>query len=364
MQRFALIGAGFIGGVHAPTSPPTPTSTSLSSSTSTTRGRSRLAKQYTAAVRRPLDEVFDPAAIDAVFIASSTDTHAEHLRAPPTAGLPVLCEKPIDLDLARAVDIVQFANDQRIARDGRFQPPLRPRLRRTAAGGRVRRDRRGRADPDDQPRPGAAAARVHRRLRRPDARPDRPLLRPGPVDRRARTPKSVFATGSTLAEPRLAEYGDVDTVGGHPASSRAARWSRSTAPGGSATATTNASRCSVRPAWSKRAAIAPARFPATRRPQSSTTACTRAGSNASQAAIAPRSTTSSTRSKDAAAIGPDPREALKAQAIAEAATRSLTTGRMEPIDYAGTLMPRLSRRHGPVPVIRHRCGSLRRAPFR
>ena len=34
------------------------------------------------------------------------------------------------------------------------------------------------------------------------------------------------------------------------------------------------------------------------------------------------------------AIGPDLAEALKAQAIAEAATRSLATGRLEPIDDA------------------------------
>ncbi|RZK70977.1 MAG: oxidoreductase, partial [Rhodococcus sp. (in: high G+C Gram-positive bacteria)] len=37
--------------------------------------------------------------------------------------------------------------------------------------------------------------------------------------------------------------------------------------------------------------------------------------------------------ENGAAIGPTLAEALKAQAIAEAATRSLTSGRMEPIEY-------------------------------
>ena len=46
--------------------------------------------------------MFDPRPVDAVFIASSTDTHAQHLRRAADAGLAVLCEKPIDLDLRRA----------------------------------------------------------------------------------------------------------------------------------------------------------------------------------------------------------------------------------------------------------------------
>ena len=43
-------------------------------------------------------------------------------------------------------------------------------------------------------------------------------------------------------------------------------------------------------------------------------------------------------------IGPDLSEALKAQAVAEAATRSLSTGQMETVDYPSlTRDPRLQK---------------------
>jgi len=46
-------------------------------------------------------EVIEDASIDAVLIASSTDTHLDLLAVATAAGKPVLCEKPIDLDLKR-----------------------------------------------------------------------------------------------------------------------------------------------------------------------------------------------------------------------------------------------------------------------
>ena len=113
MKRFALIGAGFIGGVHAKNLAAHPeVDFAFVYDVDETRAES-IAEQHGARVAT-LDEVFDPAAVDAVFIASSTDTHADHLRRAAAANLPVLCEKPIHLDFARAADVVQFANDQRI----------------------------------------------------------------------------------------------------------------------------------------------------------------------------------------------------------------------------------------------------------
>ena len=46
-------------------------------------------------------------AIDAVLIASSTPAHAELLEAAARAGKAVYCEKPIDLSLARAREVVE-----------------------------------------------------------------------------------------------------------------------------------------------------------------------------------------------------------------------------------------------------------------
>ena len=47
------------------------------------------------------DDVFASADVDAVLVATVTDTHADFIEAAVTAGKPVLCEKPIDLSLDR-----------------------------------------------------------------------------------------------------------------------------------------------------------------------------------------------------------------------------------------------------------------------
>ena len=47
------------------------------------------------------DAVFEDPSVDAVLIATATPTHADYIERAVAAGKPVLCEKPIDLDLAR-----------------------------------------------------------------------------------------------------------------------------------------------------------------------------------------------------------------------------------------------------------------------
>ena len=46
-------------------------------------------------------EVFGSSDVDAVLIATATPTHADYIEMAIAAGKPVLCEKPIDLSLAR-----------------------------------------------------------------------------------------------------------------------------------------------------------------------------------------------------------------------------------------------------------------------
>ena len=54
-----------------------------------------------------VNEAIHSDAIDAVLIASSTPSHAELLEAAARAGKAVYCEKPIDLSLARAREVVE-----------------------------------------------------------------------------------------------------------------------------------------------------------------------------------------------------------------------------------------------------------------
>ena len=81
----------------------------------------------------------DPA-VEAVLIATSTDTHVLLIAAAAKAGKAVLCEKPIDLDIARATacweEIAPLDPLVMIGFNRRFDPsfprPARPR------GGRAR----------------------------------------------------------------------------------------------------------------------------------------------------------------------------------------------------------------------------------
>jgi myo-inositol 2-dehydrogenase/D-chiro-inositol 1-dehydrogenase len=60
-----------------------------------------VASELSTKVLGSVDEALNDPKIDAVFIASSTDTHVDLITSSAKAGKAVLCEKPIDLDIAR-----------------------------------------------------------------------------------------------------------------------------------------------------------------------------------------------------------------------------------------------------------------------
>lgn len=106
MQRFALLGAGFIGDVHAANLAANPDiDFALVYDVDPMRAQA-VATVHGAAAAASLDEVFDRTRVDAVLIASSTNTHAEHLRLAADAGIAAFVEKPVDLDLATARDTI------------------------------------------------------------------------------------------------------------------------------------------------------------------------------------------------------------------------------------------------------------------
>lgn len=60
-----------------------------------------------------VDALFAAAtALDAVVIASSTDTHAALLRRALTAGLPVFCEKPVSQSLTETIELAALERDR------------------------------------------------------------------------------------------------------------------------------------------------------------------------------------------------------------------------------------------------------------
>jgi len=101
MLKVGLLGAGRIAGIHAAAITRHPGSTLVAASDINTVAAQKIAAQYGAEARSN-DAILNDPAISAVLIATSTDTHSDLIERATAAGKAVLCEKPVDIDLARA----------------------------------------------------------------------------------------------------------------------------------------------------------------------------------------------------------------------------------------------------------------------
>lgn len=59
-------------------------------------------------------EMIQKASIDAVVICSPTDTHADYVEIAANAGISVFCEKPLDLNLSRVLEVLKLVKKKRI----------------------------------------------------------------------------------------------------------------------------------------------------------------------------------------------------------------------------------------------------------
>lgn len=101
MIRFAVLGCGRIGRMHARNIKAHPRAGLVSVYDVVGKAAEDTAAELGARVVGSVDEALADGQVDAVFIASSTDTHVDLLTRAAKAGKAVLCEKPIDLDLQR-----------------------------------------------------------------------------------------------------------------------------------------------------------------------------------------------------------------------------------------------------------------------
>src|SRR6202045_3246027 len=113
MISFCQFGAGRIGAIHAANIAAHPEAR-LNTIVETDRAAAeQLAGQY-GAVLRDQGEAFADPAIDAVLIASSTDSHADLVEAAARAGKAIFCEKPLDLDRRRAEACAAVAEKSKV----------------------------------------------------------------------------------------------------------------------------------------------------------------------------------------------------------------------------------------------------------
>src|SRR4051794_37235919 len=100
MLRFAQFGAGRIGAIHAANLAAMKDTQLLHVVDVNGDAARALADRHGARVVNTATALADPN-VDAVIIASSTDTHADLAIASARAGKAIFCEKPIDLSLKR-----------------------------------------------------------------------------------------------------------------------------------------------------------------------------------------------------------------------------------------------------------------------
>ena len=125
MIRVGLLGTGRIGSLHAESIASHRESTLIAVSDINVETANKLAAQYGAIVKSA-DEIISDTNIDAILIATSTDTHSDFIEKAAAAGKAILCEKPVDLSLIRAkecLDKVSAAkNPIMVGFNRRFDP--------------------------------------------------------------------------------------------------------------------------------------------------------------------------------------------------------------------------------------------------
>ena len=104
--RFALLGAGRIGKVHARAIAANPDATLVAVADAFADAARAIADQYGCEVRS-IDAIATARDVDAVVICTPTTTHADLIEQFARAGKAIFCEKPIDLDVTRVQACLQ-----------------------------------------------------------------------------------------------------------------------------------------------------------------------------------------------------------------------------------------------------------------
>jgi myo-inositol 2-dehydrogenase/D-chiro-inositol 1-dehydrogenase len=210
MLTFAQFGAGRIGHIHAANLALNPDARLRYVVDIDTKAAKVLADKHGAEVADRSRALGDPA-IGAVVIASSTDTHADLAIAAASAGKAIFCEKPIDLSLDRVDQClaeVKKANVPfMVAFNRRFDLSFKALKERIEKGeiGQVEQVIITSRDPGLPPIAYLkSSGGQFRDMTIHDFDTARWLLGEEPIE--------VFAYGSCLVDPAVAEAGDVDSA--------------------------------------------------------------------------------------------------------------------------------------------------------
>ena len=210
MLKIGLLGAGRIGQVHAAAISAHPDSVLAAVSDVYVPAAEALATPYDAAVKSS-DEIIADSAIDAVLVATSTDTHSDLIEAATRAGKAVLCEKPVDLSLARArvclANAEQTGQPVMVGFNRRFDPNF-ALIKEGLATGEIGKAELLSITSFDPAPPPVSYIKVSGGLFRDMMIHDFDMANfiMGEV------PVSISATGSCVVDPEIGAAGDIDTA--------------------------------------------------------------------------------------------------------------------------------------------------------
>ena len=211
MVGFALFGAGRIGAMHAQNIVRHPRAALRCVYDVNTQAAEAVTAGTRATVAPSVERALADPTVDAVLIASSTDTHVDLISAAAKAGKAVLCEKPIDLDIARVEqckrEIAGTGVPVQIGFNRRYDPSHRALAHavRQGAIGPVQLLVISSRDPSIAPMGYMkTSGGIFRDMTIHDFDLARFVL--------GEEITEVFATGSVLIAPELAGIGDLDTA--------------------------------------------------------------------------------------------------------------------------------------------------------
>jgi myo-inositol 2-dehydrogenase/D-chiro-inositol 1-dehydrogenase len=208
MIRIALFGAGRIGAIHAGNVAASPRAALAGIVDVDPAAASRLARRHGTGVLAAEAAFADPE-IDAVLIASSTDTHAPLVEAAARAGKKVFCEKPLHLERGPTETCVAAARTAGVPLcvgfNRRFDPNFSTLKSRLGELGRLELLAITSRDPGPPPLAYVkASGGIFRDMAIHDFDMARWLMGEEPVE--------VFAAASCLVEPAIGAAGDFDTA--------------------------------------------------------------------------------------------------------------------------------------------------------
>ena len=210
MLKVGLLGAGRIGQVHAAVIAAHEGSTLAAISDVYAPAAEELAAKYHAQVRSS-DEIIADYAINAVLIATSTDTHSDLIEAATQAGKAVMCEKPVDLSLERARACLKAVSATgrpvMIGFNRRFDPSFAA-IRDSLAAGQIGKAELLSVTSFDPAPPPVEYIKVSGGMFRDMMIHDFDMTN----FIMGETPVSISASGACLVDPEIGRAGDIDTA--------------------------------------------------------------------------------------------------------------------------------------------------------